>query len=215
MAINREAINQGFYSGMGEYWDIWIHPDNAYVPEGADYVYPYDPEAAKKLLDESGFDYSREIQIVCNTASREKQCALVQQYLSAIGVKSTVQYLDSTTMWSGMYQGKYDLCMMGFMPTTDAYTLETVYDPSILTLNCLTDTRYAELYTEAKAAATDEEQATVLHTLMDYMYEQAPSCNIIWQKSMAGISARLSNADIFAANYYNNDTWNWVVATSD
>jgi ABC-type transport system substrate-binding protein len=83
---------------MGEYWDIWIHPDNAYVPEGADYVYPYDPEAAKKLLDESGFDYSREIQIVCNTASREKQCALVQQYLSAIGVKSTVQYLDSTTM---------------------------------------------------------------------------------------------------------------------
>jgi hypothetical protein len=38
-----------------------------------------------------------------------------------------------------MYQGKYDLCMMGFMPTTDAYTLETVFDPSTMTLNNLTD----------------------------------------------------------------------------
>ncbi len=214
MAIDRETLNNGFYKGLGDYWDLWIHPDNANVPEDAAYVYPYDPAAAKALLDESGFDYSREIQIVCNTASREKQCVLVQQYLAAIGVKSTVQYLDSTTMWSGMYGGKYDLCMMGLMPTTDAYTLEAVFNSAAASLLSLTDSTYTELYTAAKAAATDEEETEILHQLMDYMYEQAPSCNIIWQKSMAGISDRLSNADIFAANYFNNDTWNWVVAAN-
>lgn len=213
MAIDRNALNEGYYEGLGQVYDNWIHMDNEYLPDTAaeDYVYDYDPEAAKALLDESGFDYNYEVKIVCNTASREKQCAIVQQNLEDIGVKSSVQYLDSTTMWSGMYKGEYDICMMGYMPTTDSFSLAKLFDNTVATMGSITDPTYNELFAAVNAAEDETAKAEAIKAAADYLYEQCPNGNVVWKKSMAGLSKRLQNVDVFAANYYNNDTWNWEV----
>ncbi len=213
MAIDRNTLNEGFYAGTGQVFDNWIHPDSSCAPSDASskYVYKYDPDAAKKLLQESGFDFNYEVKIVCNTASREKQCAMVQQWLANIGVKSSVQHLDSATMWNGMFEGKYDICMMGLMPTTDPWTFEAIYDVNATTYGSYKDAKITQMYAEAKAEKDPAKQKEMLQQLMDYFYEQCPNCNVIWKKSYAGTSTRLTNADVFGANYYNNDTWNWVV----
>ena len=61
-------------------------------------TYSYDPDQAKALLDEAGFDYSQVFKfVVINSETNTRLAEAIQAYLSAVGIQVDVDACDWTT----------------------------------------------------------------------------------------------------------------------
>ena len=127
MALNRDGFNQDVNLGVvktpASFWDaLPYYNDPALTP------YPYDPEGAKKLLDEAGWKDSNgdgtrdkdgvEFVIQFGTTTREVRQefqAVAQQQLAEVGIKAEISNYDSDLFWASYadqgptYTGEMDL----------------------------------------------------------------------------------------------------------
>lgn len=91
----------------------------SYIPKGAMYHYannlqrPYDPEKAKKLLEQAGAK-GLKLNYVVNAGNEadEQIAILVQNQLAAIGVTANLQKVDPSQSWQMLVDGNYDLSVM-------------------------------------------------------------------------------------------------------
>ncbi|MFV0534874.1 MAG: ABC transporter substrate-binding protein [Cumulibacter sp.] len=95
MAIDRQAIADGVYDGHCTPSTQMFQPGSiAYddsIGDGSD-VYPYDPEAAKKILEDAGVDSTESfINIAPNVTIYTKIAEIVQDQWDAIGLTSEVK----------------------------------------------------------------------------------------------------------------------------
>jgi len=108
MAVDRQAIVDGIYGGedqalVYDYHNIdpngeWISPD---VPD-----YPYDPEGAKQLLADAGWDPDQELQFVTYYQSEldRRVTAAMQQFWNDVGVKVAIEHMDGPTFVTRFYE---------------------------------------------------------------------------------------------------------------
>lgn len=117
MAVDREAINRDLLLGLtkvpASFWDsLPFYNDPPLVN------YPYDPEAAKKWLDDAGWVDSNsdgvrdkdsvELVLTYGTTIREIRQdtqAVVQQQLAQVGIKVELQSFDADLYFSGYGEG--------------------------------------------------------------------------------------------------------------
>jgi peptide/nickel transport system substrate-binding protein len=126
MAVDRDKINQDLHYGLtktpASYWDALPFWNNPPIQN-----YPYDPEGAKKLLDEAGWvvgsDGVREkdgkkLELNYGTTIREDRQnvqAIVQQELAAVGIKVNLASYEDNVFFAGYadngptYTGKVDI----------------------------------------------------------------------------------------------------------
>jgi peptide/nickel transport system substrate-binding protein len=127
MSINREAINRDLLLGLtkvpASFWDAMPYYNDPPLTN-----YPYDPEAAKALLDEAGWvdangDGVREkdgvdLEIEHATTIRETRQdaqAVMQQQLADVGIKLNVNPVDDTLYFASYADsgpaamGEYDI----------------------------------------------------------------------------------------------------------
>ncbi len=92
-----------------------------YSEQGKDKYDEYDPEAAKKLFKEAG--YNGEELTILTTRDYEDQYQIgvvIQENLKKIGVKSKLEVYDWATLMEVREDDKfYDLMPMGYNPVTD------------------------------------------------------------------------------------------------
>jgi peptide/nickel transport system substrate-binding protein len=106
-ALDRTAITEGIY-GPGqalpyEYANIdpkrdWISPNTP--------TYEYNPEKAKELLAEAGWDPNQELKFITYYQSEldRSVVAAMQQYWADVGVKMTVEHMDGPTFVARFYE---------------------------------------------------------------------------------------------------------------
>ncbi len=112
-ALDREAIVEGIYGeGQALVYDYdnidpqheWISPN---IPD-----YEYNPEKAKQLLDEAGWDYDQEIDFITyySTELDRRVVAAMQQMWADVGLKVNVEHMDGPTFVTRFYdQADFDL----------------------------------------------------------------------------------------------------------
>lgn len=110
-AIDRQGIIDGILGGKAEVLNStimtpWALPDDI---EG----YAYDPEKAKSLLEEAGFDFNQEIKLswIPGTADRDAVVAVVLENLKAIGVKAVANQIESANQLGMIENAEYDLML--------------------------------------------------------------------------------------------------------
>jgi peptide/nickel transport system substrate-binding protein len=105
-AIDRQAIVDGLYgTGQALVYDYhnvdpsgdWISPD---VP-----AYPYDPELARQLLEDAGWDANQEVNFVTYYQSEldRRVVAAMQQFWEEVGVKVSIEHMDGPTFVTRFY----------------------------------------------------------------------------------------------------------------
>ena len=126
-AIDREKIVDQLLKGEGEIVDGPYTSISPYLDKDLE-TYTYDPEKAKQLLEEAGWDFNKTIDFVVPIGNkvREQSADIIAQNLEAIGLKLNTTTYDFPTIMSKAKAGEFDLLLMGFTNTIDP-DVTTVY----------------------------------------------------------------------------------------
>lgn len=174
MAIDRnEIIKQGLY-GNGILAVSSLNPDNPYFNQDIA-GNPYDPEAAKLLLEEAGWDFGREITFVSYNTSvaREAATLIIQQNLAAIGVKVKIQMVDWPTLIVMAREGQSDLSILGGAGSLDPDDSRVLMQPDGAQNFCnFTDPRYYELAQAGRNAITTEEKMQIYKEYQQLLHDE-------------------------------------------
>lgn len=187
---------------------------NTFVPAGyADYWaeaenYEYNPEKAKELLAEAGWDPNTELRIryYYNDQLTIDMMDLIVYYLEQVGIKANHAYLngDSTSL---IYETRdHDLVYKGL----SAFGYEEAYGEMTSDGNIMTylvgDDVYDELYTELCAAVDPADRSAIVTELQkldqEYLY-RLPLFSL--QNCIVVHTSKIKTADIFGNEWWNYD----------
>lgn len=109
MAIDEQAIVDTVTFGVGTV-------ANSYIPVGALYYYadnlkrPYDPAAAKQMLEAAGAaDLTLQYNVEAGNEVDEQIAILIQQQAAAAGITVNIQKIDPAAGWNELVDGNYDV----------------------------------------------------------------------------------------------------------
>ena len=114
-AINREQIVNELLKGNGEVINGFFTSYSPYFDESLTPT-PYDPEKAKELLVESGWDSNKAITISVSSGddTLAQAANIVAANLNQVGVKATVKMTDFATLLDELYSMTYDLGILSY-----------------------------------------------------------------------------------------------------
>ena len=97
-ALDRNAMNEAFFGGRGVLVNSPIHVGEVKNREDLLPIrYPYDPDKARQLLTDAGWDFDRVVPTIAYTGqmeSRPEFMAAIVQYLADVGFKMELEILD-------------------------------------------------------------------------------------------------------------------------
>jgi len=117
-AIDREAIIDAFYAGLGV--PAAAHMPPSFFGQGETWPYDYDPERAKELLAEAGFPNGFTTELWYMPVSRPYYPApqpiaeTFASYLADVGIEAQLLTEDWTTYLSDYRTGKFPMYMLGW-----------------------------------------------------------------------------------------------------
>lgn len=213
MAINRSTIVDQLLKGEGQILATPWGPNHPYCNKE---VYPpeYDPETAKQMLADAGWDTGRELLMMVPTGNKvcERSAVLIQQDLEKVGVKIKLQSVDFPTLMSSMQNGETDFGLVGASPAADPDDHKPALEPGSSTnFSLLTDPTLYELMKkgleatsfEARKAIYDEEQVK-FREICNLSMLYSPNTLFAYNK-------RIQNVQPTDSNFLNWATWEWKV----
>ena len=144
--------------------------------------YEYDPEKAKALLAEAGWDSSQKLVLRYPTGNkpREMSAPLIQSALNEVGIEVELQITDFATLLDDLKAGEYDLGLLGWTGASDPDLLSTIlYDsgsvpPAGWNIMRYKNDRVDELTREGRLAFDQEERAQVYQEMYRILNDELP-----------------------------------------
>ena len=191
-AINRQEIMDIMADGHGTAVGSSIYPKLAkyFLPELAEY-YSYDPAKGKELLAEAGYPdgFDMTIAVSSNYQPHMDTAEVVVHQLAAIGIRATVQPVDTATWYSDVYTGRqFQATITGLDAkniTARAMLERFVSDNGKNFIN-YNNPEYDALYAKAMACADDAEQTAIYKQMETLLTETAAN---LYLQDMADLVA--------------------------
>ena len=212
MAINREEIVQQALYGYGEIATHSLNSDNPYFnPEIA--ADPYDPEGAKELLKDAGWDFDRELVFVSyeTNAARAAATLVIQQNLQAIGMKVTIQNVDWSTLIDMAREGKCDLSILGGAGSLDPDDARVLFQVGGAQNFChVQDPKFFNLYQAGHDALTQEEKMQYYYEVQKALYDDPSYIWLYHNDHSAVYNKSIGNVPILDFSNLNYNAYAWT-----
>jgi peptide/nickel transport system substrate-binding protein len=228
MGFDREKIAQDLLFGLTQpaatYWDgsAWVNPDIK--------PYPYDPEQAKKLLDEAGWVDSngdgardkdgQELVLRYVTTTRPVRMdtqAVVQQQLKEIGIGVELGNFESDIFFGGYAEGgpcaigEADICEWSDAtdfpdPNTDYWLCSQMpsdENPSG-TNYYICDEELDKLFREQAVTLDATKRQELVHQIQQLMHDQVYTVGIWQDPDIWALNPRLQNVKISGVTPFHN-----------
>ena len=197
-AIDRDTIVKQLLNGQGEVTDGFICSGSPFYNEGKTKL-SYDPEKAKQLLEEAGWDSSQTLQyyVSSSDSTAVKAAQLIQQYLQNVGVKIEINTVDFATLMTIGGTDEEDFFSVQYTITPNDYWAD------IKNLIDVQDFSWSGGYYNEKVDAdlaktqetTDETELKNLYNeIEEQVIEDAPMFPMYFQSNLGVVSDRLKNA---------------------
>ena len=110
-AVDKEAIAQVLTYGVGKPSPTYMPPSTPYAMTDKGQPYPYNPDKAKALLKEAGFEKGFDLSILslAGKSDDSTELAAVQQMFKAVGVNLSIQPMETTTRVAKFKAGEYQM----------------------------------------------------------------------------------------------------------
>ncbi len=211
-AIDREKILNELMKGHGEIVDGFLSSASPYFDETITPV-KYDPEKAKALLEEAGWDGNKVLQFYVNSGDStfvNAATIMVAQW-QAVGIKAEVKTVDFATLMSVSGSRDYDILAVQYTyAPVDPYA-----DMNWLLSGEGSWTGYShESVSEALAATQttmDGEELTKLYSVVNKkVQEDVPMISAYVISALGAKNKRLTGAEPSVYGFF-NDVQNWDV----
>ena len=105
-AVDRSALNTLFFNGTGVPMDGVIPPMIPGYTKDLPHI-PFDPDEARALLKEAGFENGFDLLLIQNNSSKYTHPIneAVQAMLAPLGVRLTIKNLDMSAFWDTVMKG--------------------------------------------------------------------------------------------------------------
>lgn len=214
MAIDKQGICDALFASAATPADSWLPESSPYYNPEVESMNQYDPEAAKALLDEAGWDWNRELHLLGNSsASGQLIIAMIQEDLEEIGMKINLETADTATCVSKLSGGEVDVGIMGTAGTLDPDNVAinfTVGGPFCFA--AITDMTWNDAVNAGASAPTFEERKAIYDDLQVRIKEEVPYIYLYHSAEFVAYNNKLSNVDITDFFQLQYSVWEWKVA---
>ena len=220
-AIDNEAICKSNTIGGLYVSGAAILPDT--LSYGSDKLnaadpYKYDPEKAKKILDDAGIkdtngDGFRELdgkEIDLQFVSYESRClndfsdAFIQ-YMKEVGIKATPKYGTSDDQWSKLTTGEYDLNNNNWqtVPTGDPEAfLDNWYSKSEANYCAYKNDEYDKLYEELKNEMDVSKRPAIIEKMQKILLDDAAMIVDGYYTASMAFSKNVTGVEMYPMDFY-------------
>ena len=196
-AIDRQAIVDSVIAGEGDVINTMAFGPPWAVPEGLN-EYPYDPEKAKELLAEAGWNADTEvtIEIVPGQTDRDQVVTIVAGQLQAVGMNVVVEPMDGTAMGSDIGDRNFDLLMSIYGlfnadPAAMAFRLACAQGNGGGNLSNYCNPALDDLLAAGVATTDQDERAAIYADAQKIVNEELPVILLYSPRTISATSARL------------------------
>lgn len=188
-------VVEGFLSSASPYYDDTIHP------------LPYDPEKARELIEESGWDTSQTLKFCIDSGDSTfvNAASVIVAQWAAVGIKAEIQTMDINTLMSTAAAGDFDVLSVQYtFPPVDPYA-----DVAWLLGGEGSWTGYEnQEISDALAKvqlSTDTQELKELYSIIDRkVQEEVPMFSAYVIKSMAAASSRVKGVEPDVYGFFNH-----------
>ena len=211
-AIDRQQLVDQLLKGHGEVVDGFVSSASPFFDEGVTPI-SYDPEKAKALLEEAGWDGSQTLRFYVNSGDGtfvNGAQVLVAQW-AAVGIKVEVQTVDLATLMTVAGTTDYDILAVQYTyAPVDPYP-----DVDWLLSGEGSWTGYSSAEISEALAGTqqtsDVEEIKKLYSVVDKkVQEDVPMFSVYIISAQGAVNKRLSGAQPSAYGFF-NDVQNWDI----
>ena len=212
-AINREQILNELLNGHGEVVDGFLSSASPFFDDSITPI-PYDPDKAKALLADAGWDGSQTLRFYVNSGDStfvNAATVMVAQW-AAVGIKAEVQTVDFATLMSVAGTRDYDILAVQYTyAPVDPYP-----DVAWLLGGEGSWTGYGDAQVDEALRATqltsDMEETKQLYSTVDKkVQEDVPMISAYIISAQGAVNKRLTGAVPSVYGFF-NDVQNWDVA---
>lgn len=192
-AINRKMVLDNLLKGDGEMLELPYFGTSKYVNKNIPMT-QYDPEKAKQLLKEAGWDMSKPIRFAVPTGNkvREQVADIITDNLKGIGLNVQVQKYDFVTSMATVKRGSYDIYIIGI----PVYPLNPDVSAILKTGGALNLSKYSnaemdDLLVKGMNATDPAERKAIYDRVQELFYRDLPCPAIFVQNNMKATSKRM------------------------
>ena len=212
-AIDRQQILEELLNGHGEIVDGFLSSASPFYDDSLTPV-SYDPEKAKALLEEAGWDGSQTIRFYVNSGDSTfvNAASIIAAEWAAVGINVEVTTVDLATLMTVAGTNDYDIMAVQYTyAPVDPYP-----DVSWLLGGEGSWTGYADDSISEALAGTqqtsDIDEIKGLYSIVDKkVQEDVPMFSVYVISAQGAVSKRLTGAQPSAYGFF-NDVQNWDIA---
>ncbi|KOP67311.1 ABC transporter substrate-binding protein [Bacillus sp. FJAT-18019] len=214
-ALNRPLIVEQLLKGQAEIIDGGIPSSHPYFNKAIK-PYPYDPEKAKQLLEEAGWDFKRKLVFLIPVGNkvREQAADILVQNLESVGFKVDVQKFDFPTLIDKVEKGEHDITIF----TRDYYIEPSLYfttyrsddpDSVIRYNNPLVD----KLIKQGELEIEEAKRHDIYNQLQEILHDEVPTLAVYSEKRLQVVSKNVLEGKPLNLGTFNHVN-QWDLATN-
>lgn len=209
-ALNREVTVDSLLEGRGEVIASTYSSASPYKDDDLEPL-PYDPELAREMLEEAGFDFDTPLEFVVPTgnAVRQQNGNLIEQWFEEIGVSVNQSNYDFPT-WLAMAQDlDYDIGLMGWGHTVDPNISSYVQTGAPSNNMGVADPVIDDLLEQGSAGTDFDSRFSIYAELQQHLQDEMPIVPL-YSDSQFGVKVDYLNGGIkeyWAGSLYDVHEW--------
>ena len=211
-AIDRQQILEELLNGHGEIVDGFLSSASPFYDDSLTPV-SYDPEKAKALLEEAGWDGSQTIRFYVNSGDSTfvNAASIIAAEWAAVGIKAEIQTVDFATLMSVAGTEDYDVLAVQYTyAPVDPY-------PDVAWLlggegswTGYSDDTLNEALTKSQLTSDPEETKELFSVVDKKVQEDVPMFSAYVISAQGAVSKRITGATPSVYGFF-NDVQNWDV----
>ena len=192
-AIDRDEISRTYLRGTARIASGMLTPEN-WAYNGEVTTYPYDPQRARKLLDDAGFKANRNglrnLTLVYKCAPEGARMGeILQAMLRRVGIEVRIRSNEWATFYDDMQRGNFDIAAMPWIGIRDPHHYYMVFDSGMTPPRGLNRGQYAnpemDRLVEAGDATLDEAARKKIYAQVQKLAaDDLPYVSLWWQDNV-------------------------------
>jgi peptide/nickel transport system substrate-binding protein len=180
-AIDRAAIHEGIFQGLGSPGEYLIRPGNwALDPDGE--FYNFDPARVEEELATGGFPDGFAFELIVNNVTNDMQVGeAIQAQLAAFGIQVELVPLQSSAAAERRIAGDYDASISQSPPSADPDQEVALFMQSDSTVNSsgYANAQVDALLAEARGIPDAAERAPLYHEVQAIILAESPDVYLL------------------------------------